>query len=230
MMAIVSLVILVFLGFGMFAGAKQSEGFHEVSFKTADGGKIVANLYGKGSHAVILAHGAVFNKESWHDLATTLSKEGFTVLALGFRGYGKSLPGSQEQALYLDVLAAVEYLHTEGVKRISLIGGSMGGGAVANAAVEAKEGEINSVILLSPVPIQTPEQMKAGKFLFIASRDEPLVSKVREQYQRAPEPKALKVLEGNAHAQHIFETNQADELTKIILAYLRQTYSLNLLP
>ena len=230
MMAIVSFAILVCLELGMFAAAKQSEGFHEISFKTADGGKIVANLYGKGSHAVILAHGAVFNKESWHDLATTLSKEGFTVLALDFRGYGKSVPGSQGQALYLDVLAAVEYLRSKGAKTVSLIGGSMGGGAVAKAAVEAKEGEINSVILLSPAPIQTPERMKAARFLFIASRDEPLLPKIKEQYERAPEPKALKLLEGSAHAQHIFETNQADELTKIILAYLRQTYSLNLLP
>lgn len=220
MMAIVSLVILVFLGFGMFAGAEQSANFREVSFTTADGGKIMANLYGKGSHAVILAHGAVFNKESWHDLANTLSKEGFTVLALDFRGYGKSLPASQGQALYLDVLAAVEYLRSKEANTVSLIGGSMGGGAVANAAVEAKEGEINSVILLSSVPIQNPEQMKAGKFLFIASQDEPLMPQVKEQFEHAPEPKALKVLEGTAHAQHIFKTNQADELTKIIIDYL----------
>jgi dienelactone hydrolase len=131
------------------------------------------------------------------------------------------VPGSQGQALYLDVFAAVEYLRSKGVKTVSLIGASMGGGAVAKAAVEAKEGEINSVILLSPVPIQAPEHMKAGRFLFIASRDEPLVSKVREQYERAPEPKALKLLEGRAHAQHIFKTKQVDELTKTIVDYLR---------
>ncbi len=220
-MAIVSLIILVFLGFVMFAGAEQSENFREVSFATADGGKIVANLYGKGNHAVILAHGAVFNKESWHRIATTLSKEGYSVLALDFRGYGKSVPGSQGQALYLDVLAAIKYIRSNGAKSVSVIGASMGGGAVARAATEAEEGDLDSVILLSPVPIQTPERMKAGKFLFIASRDEPLLPKVKEQYKRAPEPKTLKLLEGSAHAQHIFKTNQADELTKIILDYLR---------
>jgi len=221
MMAIASFTILVFLGSGIFAGAEQTQNFREVSFKTADGGKIVANLYGEGSHGVVLAHGAVFNKESWNKLATTISKEGYSVLALDFRGYGKSVPGSQGQALYLDVFAAVEYLRSKGVKTVSLIGASMGGGAVAKAAVELKEGEINSVILLSPVPIQAPEHMKAGRFLFIASRDEPLVSKVREQYERAPEPKALKLLEGRAHAQHIFKTKQVDELTKTIVDYLR---------
>ena len=96
----------------------------------------------------------------------------------------------------------------------------MGGEAVASAAVEAQKGEINSVILLSPVPIQNPERMKADKFLFIASRDEPLMPQIKEQYERAPEPKKLELLEGGAHAQHIFKTDQADELTKLIVNFL----------
>jgi Lysophospholipase len=103
MKTVMSFAILVSLSFGMLIRANGSDNFREVSFKTADGGGIVANLYGKGSHAVVLAHGAVFNKESWHELATTLSAKGYSVLALDFRGYGKSVPGSSEKALYLDV-------------------------------------------------------------------------------------------------------------------------------
>lgn len=220
MKTITSFAILLSLCSGTLFNAKGIDNFREVSFKTADGGKIAANLYGKGNHAVVMAHGAVFNKESWHDLATTLSSKGHSVLALDFRGYGRSVPGSKDEALYLDVLAAVAYLRSEGTKTISLIGGSMGGEAVASAAVEAQKGEINSVILLSPVPIQNPERMKADKFLFIASRDEPLMPQIKEQYERAPEPKKLELLEGGAHAQHIFKTDQADELTKLIVNFL----------
>lgn len=220
MRTMLSFAILVFLSFVIFVRADQSDNFREVSFKTADGGKIVANLYGKGDHAVVLAHGAVFNKESWHNLAITLSSKGYTVLALDFRGYGKSASGSKEKALYMDVLAAVAYLRNEGAKYVSLIGASMGGGAAAQAAVEAKEGEIASVILLSPVPIQNPERMKADKFLFIASRDEPLMPGVKEQYERSPEPKKFELLEGSAHAQHIFKTERADKLTKLIVDFL----------
>ena len=64
--------------------------FEEVSFETSDGGRIVANVYGEGEHAVVLAHGAVFDKESWDGLAGRLAKEGMRAIAIDFRGYGKS--------------------------------------------------------------------------------------------------------------------------------------------
>jgi hypothetical protein len=41
------------------------------SFPTQDGGRICADLYGKGDRAVVLAHGGRFNKESWREQART---------------------------------------------------------------------------------------------------------------------------------------------------------------
>jgi len=202
------------------AFASQTAGqFHEVSFPTADGGIVFANIYGQGDHAVVLAHGAVFNKESWDTIARLLSSKGLRVLAIDFRGYGKSKAGSKGRALHEDVLAAVRYLHREGSKRVSVIGGSMGGGAAAEAAVKASNGEIDRLILLSPVPIQDPDLIKGNK-LFIASEDEKLLSRVREQHNSAPEPKQLVILKGDAHAQHIFKTDQSEQLTELILEFL----------
>jgi alpha-beta hydrolase superfamily lysophospholipase len=177
-------------------------------------------MYGEGDHAVVLAHGAIFNKESWDTLARLLSSKGLKVLAIDFRGYGKSKAGSKGRALYEDILAAVRYLHREGSKRVSVIGGSMGGGATAQAAVEAYEGEIDRLIFLSPAPIQNPDLIKGNK-LFIASEDERLVSRIKKQYKNAPEPKKLVLLKGSAHAQHIFKTDQSEQLTKLILEFLR---------
>lgn len=197
--------------------------FEEVFFSTDDGGTIFANVYGKGDHAVVLAHGVVFNKESWDTLARRLSEKGLKVLALDFRGYGKSKAGSKgSNALYEDILAAIRYLHGEGAISVSLIGGSMGGGASAQAAVEVSEGEINRLILLSPVPIQNPEKIKGNK-LFIASEDEGLAPKVRQQYEKASEPKKLVLLPGEAHAQNIFKTAHAEVLTNLILEFLSAT-------
>ena len=64
-----------------------------VSFPTSDGGLIYADLYGQGDHAVILAHGARFTKESWKSQAPVLARAGFRVLAIDFRGRGKSRGG-----------------------------------------------------------------------------------------------------------------------------------------
>src|SRR5437762_2991375 len=61
-----------------------------ISFPTEDGGLIFADVYGEGERAVVLAHGGRFNKESWAKQAQTLAAAGFRVLALDFRGYGKS--------------------------------------------------------------------------------------------------------------------------------------------
>src|SRR3989454_12001167 len=106
-----------------------------VSFPTEDGGVVYADLYGKGERGLVLAHGGRFNKESWEKQARTLASAGVRVLALDFRGYGKSHgPGDSapmDAPLHLDVLAAVRYLRKTGAKSVSVVGGSMGGGYAA---------------------------------------------------------------------------------------------------
>jgi hypothetical protein len=73
--------------------------------------------------------------------------------------------------------------------------------------------------------IGKPEQMK-GRKLFIVSRDDlgpsdiPRLPRIREQYERAHGPKEFVVLEGSAHAQFIFSTNQGERLMREILRFL----------
>ncbi len=204
------------------AAADRPEKPREVSFPTSDGGTVFANLYGKGDHAVVLAHGAVFDKESWHDQAGLLARKGLRVLAIDFRGYGKSRPGTQRRGLHLDVLAAVRYLHRNGAKRVSVVGGSMGGAAAARASIAAKDGEINGLILLAHAPVAQPQKLK-GRKLFIVSQGDGLRRRVQQQFQAAPKPKELKILDGDAHAQHIFRTKQAEVLTKLIVDWLSES-------
>lgn len=211
---------LFLLGAVFLLGAAVASAFREISFDTQDKGRIHGNLYGEGDHAIVLAHGAIFNKESWEQLATRLAGEGHQVLAIDFRGYGKSKAGKQGGALFQDVLGAVEYLHRTGAKRVSVVGGSMGGGASAEAAVASENGRIDRLILLAASPIATPEKL-TGKTLFIVSAGDRLTSSVKQQFEAAPEPKKLVVLEGSAHAQHIFKTAQSDQLTQLIVDWLR---------
>ncbi len=225
MNAIMRLLMFVSLALGSSLYSKPAIGqvpgeFREVSFDTADGGRVFANLYGDAEHGLVLAHGAVFDKESWASQSTKLAKEGFRVLAIDFRGYGKSQAGSKKDALYFDVLAAVQYLNENGVKRISVIGGSMGGGAAAQASVESRDGEIDDLILLAHTPISRPQKLK-GRKLFIVSEGDGLVTTIRKQYSAASEPKRLVVLDGAAHAQHVFRSDQAAVLMKHIVSWLK---------
>jgi hypothetical protein len=44
--------------------------------------------------------------------------------------------------------------------------------------------------------------------------------RIREQYEKAPEPKELIILDGSAHAQFLFQTDQGDRVMREILRFL----------
>src|SRR5262249_56452304 len=105
----------------------------QVSFPTADGGTVGADFYpAKGPDAVVLAHGAAFDKVSWAPLATWLASRGHQVLAINFRGYGRSTGGSGSPALFEGVLAAGRHPPTPRGAPGSLLRASLGGGALAD--------------------------------------------------------------------------------------------------
>jgi pimeloyl-ACP methyl ester carboxylesterase len=202
-----------------------------VSFPTEDGGVVYADIYGKGERGLVLAHGGRFNKESWEKQARTFAAAGFRVLAFDFRGYGASHgPGDSapmDAPLHLDVLAAVRYLRKTGAKTVSVVGGSMGGGAAGDASIASQPGEIDRVVFLGAHPNGPAEKLKCAS-LFIVARDDanedgPRLPKIQEQYQLAPEPKTLIILDGSAHAQFLFQTNQADRVMREILHFLSAT-------
>ena len=198
-----------------------------VSFDTQDGGRVYADLYGKGARGVVLAHGARFNKESWQKQAQALADAGFRALAIDFRGRGQSHgpPGkSRDDGAEYDVLAAVRYMHATGARTVSVVGASFGGTAAAQAAVLATPGEIDRLVLLAHGEIAQPERMQ-GRKLFVVARDDandagPRLGRIRRQYERATGAKELVVLDGSAHAQFIFETDQGERLMREILRFL----------
>lgn len=213
-------VLIIF--FAYFLSIANASDFQSISFTTSDDATIYANYYPSGEHAVILAHGAIFNKESWEKLAQELTANGISVLAIDFRGYGQSTTGKKSNGKYLDILGAINFLQKQSkIKEISIIGASMGGGAAAKASTHSKTGDIKKLILLSPMPISKPEQLK-GDILYIVSKKEAIAQTIKAQFDKTPKPKRLVEIEGSAHAQHIFKTNQAKSLTAIIIDFLKE--------
>jgi dienelactone hydrolase len=205
---------------------KVDGAWREVSFPTSDGGLVYGDVYGKGDRGVVLVHGGRFDKTTWAEQAYALSKAGFRVLAIDLRGYGRSRGPGQDDVfsapLHLDVLGAVRHLRSQGAKRVFAVGGSLGGGAAAEAIAEAP-GTIDRLVLLGATPSR-PEKL-AARTLFIMARDDasgdgPRLPRLREQYAKAPEPKQLIVLEGDAHAQYLFATDQRERVMQEILRFL----------
>ena len=199
-----------------------------VSFPTEDGGTIYADLYGDGDRGVVLAHGGQFNKESWAKQAQALVAAKFRVLALDFRGYGKSHgPGDADPVdapLHFDVLAAVHYLRKAGAKSVSVVGASMGGGAAGDASILSQPGEIDRIVFLGYAPNEPANKLKSASLFIVAhddtSGDGPRLPWIKGQYEKAPQPKELIVLDGSAHAQFLFQTDQADRVMREILRFL----------
>jgi dienelactone hydrolase len=208
-------------------GAAQEQ----VSFATEDGGVVYGDLYGKSERGVVLAHGGRFNKESWAKQARVIASAGFQVLAIDFRGYGRSRGPGQADPLSApldrDVLAAVRYLRKAGATTVSVVGASMGGEAAANASIESQPGEIDRVVLLAGWTSREPEKIQ-GRKLFIVARDDasgdgqPRLPSIRANYERAREPKKLVILNGSAHAQFLFSTDQAERVMREILNFLSE--------
>jgi pimeloyl-ACP methyl ester carboxylesterase len=170
-------------------------------------------------------------KRNWEQQACARVKAGFCALAIGLRGFGLSKDGPQSAhpdcGSPLDVLAAVGYLDEAGAKTVSVVGASMGGDAAEGALGEAKPGEIDRVMLLAHGAYRLPERL-TGRKLFIVSRydlgpgDRPRLVGIRVQYDKAPDPRELVILEGSAHAQcisrRIRKSGLMHEILRLLLA------------
>ena len=200
-----------------------------VTFPTPDGGMLVGDVYGTGDRGLVLAHGGRFHKESWAKQAEVFAAAGFRVLAFDFRGYGQSRgPGDADPMsapLELDVLAAVRYLRESGAKSVSIVGGSMGGHAGAEAAALAGAGEVEAIVLLGSTGGRSPEKIP-GRKLVIATKDDAdgsgtlRLPKIRAAYEKMTPAKEILVLEGSAHAQYLFDTAEGERVTREILEFL----------
>lgn len=160
--------------------------------------------WGDGAAGVVLAHGAAFDAASWEDQAVLIAGTDRTVVAV-------------EDIAPQAIVAAVEYLRDEmGLDSIALVGGSAG----ANAILEVDSGDAGidpeQLILLSPT--RTVEGLGAEPKLFIASEDEPVADVSVELAESAPGPDNESILvPGSAHAQNLFDTDQADRVNQAIL-------------
>jgi pimeloyl-ACP methyl ester carboxylesterase len=211
-----------------FALATFAPGQQSISFPAKDGGRVCADLYGQGDRAVVLAHGGRFTKESWRVQANNLVSERFRVLAIDFRGFGCSTgPGQADfdnAPFENDVLAAVGYLKAHGAKSVSVVGGSFGGGAAGDASIKSPPGEIDRIVFLGAAPNLPAGKLKS-RALFIVARDDAndaglRLPGIRAQYDKVPGPKELIVLDGSAHAQFLFQTDQGARVMREVLRFL----------
>jgi alpha-beta hydrolase superfamily lysophospholipase len=122
----------------------------DVSFRAADGTKLVGHVLGNGPTAVILGHQSNGSLCDWLAYARRLARLGYTAFAIDFRGHGLSQAraGAAGNRLASDLEGAVKLMRKRGKQKIFLIGASMGGIASLVAGANVRPA-VNGVVSVS---------------------------------------------------------------------------------
>lgn len=122
----------------------------DVSFRAADGTRLVGHLFGNGRAAVILGHQSNGSLCEWLAYARRLARLGYTAFAIDFRGHGLSQHrgGAAGNQLAADVAAAVKVVRKRGKRKVFLVGASMGGIASLVAGAQIKP-PVDGVVSIS---------------------------------------------------------------------------------
>lgn len=218
---------LIFLLLILAACAAPQQGVNSMTdFLTAsDGTKIAYNYVDgqPGKPGVVLVHMLPSNKESWESLIPVLESNGYSIIAIDYRGRGES-EGQLEtpedfQNITLDVNAAVEFLVEEGITTIGIIGGSIGANHALLAA--AKNERIKAAVLLSPgldyrgVKTGDIAASFAKPLLVVASNDDEYSAEsAKTIHESAKGTKELKMYDDAGHATRMFV--KEDLIPKIV--------------
>ena len=93
----------------------------DVSFRAADGTKLVGHMFGAGKTAVILGHQSNGSLCEWVSYARRLARLGYTAFAIDFRGHGLSQArtGAAGNRLASDLDAAAKLVRKRGSRKSS---------------------------------------------------------------------------------------------------------------
>lgn len=104
----------------------------------------------EGFPTVVYYHGNAYTLGDRADIYSNLTAKGFGLLAVSYRGYGKSTGSPSEQGLYIDARTALQYatdtLHIP-LTHIILYGESLGTGVAVQMATEYN---VAGLVLQSP--------------------------------------------------------------------------------
>lgn len=206
-----------------------------VEFEAIDGVRLAGRMFGpEGATAgVVLAHMMPADQSSWFDFADQLGELGYRTLTFDFRGYcpggdaGCSQGDKDVSAIWQDVAGAVGFLRTEGVRRIGLVGASMGG--TASLVYASLSGvDVDAVVTLSapdaiegltagPNVLQT---VTAAKLFLAGNVDGNAAATAQAFYDETLQPKRVEILTTADHGTDILEGNQAEIARNLITGWL----------
>ncbi|MDP3919553.1 MAG: alpha/beta hydrolase [Candidatus Omnitrophota bacterium] len=184
----------------------------------------------------ILLHGLGSSYDEWYDFAKFLNREGWSTLAIDFRGHGEStewlganidwhnFPVKSSKLFLRDVEAAARHLEGEG--ELWLVGGSMGSGMSLSYAAE--HAEISGIVLLSPglktmgLDLKPAIERYGTRPILVAASADDGKSVANSQYlhEKAAGPKKIITYEDAGHSTAMLDWEK--DLKQEILSFMNE--------
>lgn len=119
---------------------------------TADTVRLHVEDSGGDGRPVILIHGWPLSGAAWEKQVPALTEAGYRVITYDRRGFGQS--EKPESGYRYDTLAAdlARLIEDRGLRDVTLVGFSMGGGEVARYVANHGEGRLHSIVFAAAVP------------------------------------------------------------------------------
>lgn len=237
LIAVFSIVFLVFRKEEAIINEKQlllsMKNISEIKLKTDDNINLVGTFYKSQDKekGVILLHMLGRDKLSWKDFSENLLNKGFNVLAIDLRGHGQSDLNWQNfseedfRNMVIDAKSALEFLKKEGIKKIFVIGASIG----ANTAINfgARFPEVSGIVALSPSfdyrGIKTKENIKfySGPIMIVSSEDDKQsFSDSQELFNLSPSQNKKYIWYKNAGHGTLMFNKEEPNLDQVIINWL----------
>jgi pimeloyl-ACP methyl ester carboxylesterase len=188
----------------------------DISFRAPDGTRLAGHLFGHGPVGVVLAHQSDGDLCQWVSYGAHLGALGYTALAFDFRNVGSSgahhYPGNIRYGG--DVAGAVRELRRRGAAKVVLVGASLGGSAVVQAAANVRP-LVAGVVSVSGAAdlsnaIQSAPGLRVPVLYLAGSGDRDFAADARRLYAATTEQnKRLLLLDDSRHGTALVGGNAA---------------------
>jgi outer membrane protein assembly factor BamB/predicted alpha/beta hydrolase len=218
--------------------ARRAARLRRVHFRAGDGVLLDGRMFGRGKTGVVLSHmGRPGDSQAdWAPVARALAADGFAALTYDRRGVcpggaaGCSQGVDDYTTSWRDVVGAVRYLHALGVRRVFLVGASIGAMSSLYAVTSRKAEaaglvEIGGINDASGYSFSRQDLRQArGRKLFVSSVNDVYggAGAARQWYDWARQPKRLVLLPGDRHGTDMLaEPSLRSRLIRLIADFVR---------
>jgi dienelactone hydrolase len=178
---------------------------------------------------VIFSNRSDKGQESWASMAQRAAQAGYLAMTFDYRAWRGAGQFDLEQLNQadIDLLAAADFVRSEGAQLIALVGASLGGiasvkdaAAIAPAALIGFGSPMGNPALT--IKVEPAELQNDIPKLFIASKEDTLLpaAETRQMYDLAAEPKTYFEYPGAAHATDLLLGPAAGDLAQKLLDFL----------